>query len=215
MPPNLAALLRLMLVTDDVLLEGHDLSEVARAAVNGGVTSLQLRLKRSSPRELVLMARRLIGTLDVPVLVNDRLDVALAAGAAGVHLGQDDVPVSLARAMAPPGFLIGASVGTLQEISAGQGADYWGVGPLRASQTKLEAGSAIGVEGFRSIVEGSAGIPCIAIGGVLPDDVPRILAVGGAGVAVVSGILARPDVQQASRQYAESYRRLRSTINGK
>ena len=215
MPPNLAALLRLMLVTDDVLLEGHDLTEVVRAAVNGGVTSVQLRLKRSSPRELVQTARRLIETLDVPVLVNDRFDVALAAGAAGVHLGQDDVPVSLAREMAPPGFVIGASVGTLQEVATGVGADYWGVGPLRASSTKPDAGSAIGLEGFRSIVQGSAGIPCIAIGGVLPDDVPRILAAGGAGVAVVSGILARPDTEPASREYAEGYRRFRSTINGR
>jgi len=215
MPPNLAAMLRLMLVTDDALLEGRDILEVARAAVHGGVTSLQLRLKRVPPRELVQTARRLIECLDVPVLVNDRFDVAIAAGATGVHLGPDDVPVSLARQLAPPGFVIGASVGTLPEVTAGQGADYWGVGPLRGSSTKPDAGSAIGLEGFGSIVGHSTGIPCIAIGGVLPDDVARVLATGGAGVAVVSGILARTDVLQASREYAEGYRRFKSTISGR
>ncbi|HLB55464.1 MAG TPA: thiamine phosphate synthase, partial [Gemmatimonadales bacterium] len=95
MNPNLAALLRLMLVTDDALLRGRDLLALCRDAVRGGVTCVELRLKHASPRELLELTRSLIGGLDVPVLVNDRLDVALAAGAAGVHLGLDDLPVSL------------------------------------------------------------------------------------------------------------------------
>src|SRR5262249_51152978 len=103
--------LPLMLVTDEALLAGRDLVATCLAAVRGGATSVQLRMKRASPRELVARARDLVAALDVPVLVNDRLDVALAAQAAGVHLGPDDLPVALARRMVPRGFVIGASVG--------------------------------------------------------------------------------------------------------
>ncbi|HSE51790.1 MAG TPA: thiamine phosphate synthase, partial [Gemmatimonadales bacterium] len=108
MASNVARALRLMLVSDDRLVPAEALVEACRAAVRGGVTSVQLRLKRLGPRQLVTLARELVAALPVPVLVNDRLDVALAAGAAGVHLGPDDLPVALARRVAPPGFLIGA-----------------------------------------------------------------------------------------------------------
>jgi thiamine-phosphate pyrophosphorylase len=208
-------MLQLMLVTDDTLLAGRDVAEVARAAVRGGVTCVQLRLKRASPRELHQLARRLIAELAIPVLVNDRLDVALAAGAAGVHLGPDDVPVELARRIAPPGFVIGASVGTESEVPRGQGASYWGVGPWRVTSTKPDAGSAIGAEGFGTIVGRAGPMPCVAIGGILPEDIPQVLARGGTGVAVISGILGADDVETAARQYAGSYRRFRSTIRGK
>jgi thiamine-phosphate pyrophosphorylase len=190
-----------MLVTDDARLEGPDLLDLARRAVQGGITCLQLRLKRANPAELVELARTLVATLPVPVLVNDRLDVALAAGAAGVHLGPDDLPVSLARRIVPPGFLIGASVGTRSEVAGGQGADYWGVGPLRVSRTKPDAGTPLGIPGFRAIVEEAGGTPCLAIGGVLPEDVSPVLAAGGAGVAVIAGILGAPDVEEAARAY--------------
>ena len=204
-----------MLVTDDVLLGGRDVLEVALAAARGGVTSVELRLKQPSSRELVEIARRLIAEVPIPVIVNDRLDVALAAGAAGVHLGPEDLPVSLARTIVPPGFLIGASVGTLEEVPLGQGADYWGVGPLRVTNTKADAGAAIGISGLEAMVSRSAGVPCVAIGSIRPEDVPAVLAAGGVGVAVASGILSRPDVQRAAREYAESYLRFRSTTRGK
>lgn len=202
MAPNLAAQLRLLLVTDDTLVAGRDLVEVALAAVRGGVSAVELRLKRAGPRELVAGARALVAALAVPVLVNDRLDVALAAGAAGVHLGPDDLPVELARRMVPPGFLVGASVGTPEEILAGQGADYWGVGPWRVTATKPDAGAPLGLEGFRRMVSAAGGIPCIAIGGVSPEDVEQVRQAGGIGVAVSSGILAVPDVEAAAARYA-------------
>jgi thiamine-phosphate pyrophosphorylase len=204
MDRNVAALVRLMLVTDDRLLAGRDLLEVCRSAVRGGVTSVQLRLKEASPRELLLAARRLVGALTVPVLVNDRLDVALAAGAAGVHLGPDDLPVRLARDAAPPGFLIGASVGSVGEASNGAGADYWGVGPWRVTATKADAGEALDEESLRRIRDAAGLIPWVAIGGVRPEDLPAIRAAGAAGVAVVSGIVGVPDVEQAARRYRES-----------
>ena len=202
MPPNLAAPFRLMLVTDDAFLVDRDLVAVCRAAVQGGVSSVELRLKRVSARELVGQARALIAALEVPVLVNDRLDVALAAGAAGVHLGPDDLPVELARRAAPSGFLIGASVGQAGEVEGGRGADYWGVGPWRETFTKPDAGAAIGPEGFRAVVAAAGNIPCVAIGGILPGDVDRVRRAGGAGVAVTSGILAEQDVERAARRYA-------------
>jgi thiamine-phosphate pyrophosphorylase len=190
-----------MLVTDDELLQGRDLLELVRAAERGGITSVQLRLKRASAGELAALTRALVAGLRVPVLVNDRPDVALAAGAAGVHLGSDDLPVALVRRIAPPGFIIGASVGSEAEAAHARQADYWGIGPWRASPTKRDAGAALGANGFAALVRRAEGRPCIAIGAVRPEDVPAVRAAGGAGVAVVSGILGEADVAAAARRY--------------
>ena len=198
---NVASLLRLMLVTDDRLLQGRHLLQLATAAQRGGITSLQVRLKQKSPRELVELVRALVTGLDIPVLVNDRPDVAIAAGAAGVHLGPDDVPVNLARTIGPPDFIIGASVGTESEAPLAAEADYWGVGPWRETTTKGDAGSALNPEGFRQIVALARDKPCIAIGGIRPVDVGPVLSLGGAGVAVVSGILEAGDTEAAAREY--------------
>jgi thiamine-phosphate pyrophosphorylase len=190
-----------MLVTDDALIAARDLPALARAAERGGVTAVQLRLKRASARELAEAARALVATLRVPLLVNDRLDVALAAGAAGVHLGPDDLPVALAGRLTPPGFVVGASVGTAEEAAAARDADYWGVGPWRGTGTKPDAGAPLGPEGFGRIVSLAGRIPCIAIGGIRPEDVGPVRGAGGAGVAVVSGILAAEDVEARAREY--------------
>lgn len=191
-----------MAVTDDALVAGRDLVALARAAELGGATTLQLRLKSASPRALADAARALVAAVAVPVLVNDRPDVALAAGAAGVHLGPDDLPVPLARKIAPAGFIIGASVGTESEAAGAAGADYWGVGPWRTTSTKADAGAALGPDGFRRIVALAGGRPCIAIGGVRPADMPAILASGAAGIAAASGIFGAEDVERAARAYA-------------
>jgi thiamine-phosphate pyrophosphorylase len=201
MADNVAALLRLMLVTDDRLLGGRDLAGLAVAAQRGGITALQLRLKQSGARELAELVRVLMRTVTIPVLVNDRSDVAIAAGASGVHLGPDDVPVQLVRRIAPPGFLIGASVGSEAEASAAGAADYWGIGPWRDTATKRDSGRGLGPEGFRRLMALGEGRPCIAIGGVVPEDIPAVLAAGGHGVAVVSGILGAKDIESAAREY--------------
>jgi thiamine-phosphate pyrophosphorylase len=211
MAHNVAALIRLMLVTDDALLEGRDPVALARAAERGGVTSVQLRLKHATARRQVTVARALVEALRIPVLVNDRPDVALAAGAAGVHVGPDDLPVPLVRRIVPPGFIIGASVGSEAEAAAAGGADYWGIGPWAASGTKADAGEPLAPGAFRRLVALSGGIPCIAVGGVEPNDVDRVAAAGGAGVAVAAGILAGADVESAARRYATQSFRSRRT----
>jgi thiamine-phosphate pyrophosphorylase len=202
MARNLAETLRLVLVTDDRLLSGRDPVGVCTAAVRGGVTAVELRLKHASPRELVSLARRLISVSAVPILINDRLDVALAAGAAGVHLGIDDLPVSVARRAAPEGFVIGASVGSDGEVENGLGADYWGIGPWRETGTKGDAGPSLGAGGFAGLAARSGDIPCVAIGGIRPEDVPDVIRAGGVGVAVASGVLRGPDVEENAWAYA-------------
>jgi thiamine-phosphate pyrophosphorylase len=196
-----------MLVTDDRLMAGRDLIVLARAAESAGATSVQLRLKQATAREQVTLARALVAALRIPVLVNDRPDIALAAGAAGVHLGPDDLPVHLARAVAPPGFIVGASVGSDAEAAAAAGADYWGIGPWRLTTTKADAGAGLGPQGFARLVRLAAGRPCLAIGGVRPDDVPAVHAAGGAGVAVISGILATNDIQTSTLAYSTALER--------
>jgi thiamine-phosphate pyrophosphorylase len=194
-----------MLVTDDRLVEGRDLVALALAAERGGATSVQLRLKLASPREQAERARALVAALRIAVLVNDRPDIALAAGAAGVHLGAGDLPVALARRVVPPGFIVGASVGSPEEADTAAEADYWGIGPWGGTGTKADAGPPLGTEGFRRLLELAGGRPCIAIGSVQPRDVARLAAEGGAGVAVASGILGGSDVEEATRRYAAAW----------
>jgi thiamine-phosphate pyrophosphorylase len=197
-----------MLVTDDRLIEGRDLLSLALAAERGGVTSVQVRLKEATARELAEAVRGLVQALRIPVIVNDRPDVALATGAAGVHLGPEDVALELVRRIAPPGFLIGASVGSEAEAVAAGPADYWGIGPWRATGTKADAGPALGPDGFTRLVRLAGTTPAIAIGGVIPDDVPLVVRNGGKGVAVVSGILDTADVEAAARRYVDAGQRV-------
>jgi thiamine-phosphate pyrophosphorylase len=207
MGDNLAQLVRLMLVTDDRLLRGRDLISLAQAAERGGATSVQLRLKQATARELAQLVRGLVQALRIPVLVNDRPDVAIAGGAAGAHLGPDDMPVDLARRIAPPGFVVGASVGSETEAASAGAADYWGIGPWRTTPTKENAGIGLGADGFSRLLQLAGGKPALAIGGVTPVDVPLVLRAGGKGVAVVSGILGAEDVEGAARRYAEAGKR--------
>jgi thiamine-phosphate pyrophosphorylase len=197
-----------MLVTDDNMVGGRDLVLLAQAAERGGVTSVQLRLKQATARELSQLVRALVQTIGIPVLVNDRPDIALAAGATGAHLGPDDMPIGLARRIVPPGFVLGASVGSETEAATAGGADYWGIGPWRATPTKADAGIGLGVDGFSRLLRLAGGKPAIAVGGVAPEDVPVVLRSGGKGVAVVSGILGADDVEAAARKYATAGKRV-------
>ncbi|MEP6591863.1 MAG: thiamine phosphate synthase, partial [Gemmatimonadota bacterium] len=201
MRENLAHALRLLLVTDDIALAGRDPVTTCLAAEAGGVTAVQLRLKRAGDQELASLARELLRRLSVPLFLNDRIDVALAVGAAGVHLGPDDLSPALARRIAPAGFVIGASVGSAAEVARGAAADYWGIGPLHDTATKADAGVALGWEGATALRRLGGERPCVIIGAVTPDDVPLATAAGFAGVAVVTGILGARDVGEAASRY--------------
>jgi len=203
-PEALAGILRLVVVTDEALLEDRDWVAVCRQATAGGATAIQVRHTSASARELAALTNAIADAVTVPVFVNDRLDVALAVGAAGVHLGVDDVPVRLAREIAPSGFLIGASVGCDAEVAGGEAADYWGIGPLGGTTTKPDAGPAIGLDGLSALIAQSGGRPCVAIGGVRPEDVSPCRAAGAAGVAVVSGIIGADDIRAAAARYASA-----------
>ncbi|MFI5234249.1 MAG: thiamine phosphate synthase, partial [Gemmatimonadales bacterium] len=144
MAPNLSSTLRLLLIADQGLFRGRDPVALAKAAVAGGVTAVQLRWKEGPARDQVTLARRLREALSVPVFVNDRPDIALVAGCAGVHLGADDLPLALTRRLAGSRLIIGASVGDLTEAAKAAGTDYAGIGPWRETGTKADAGNALG-----------------------------------------------------------------------
>ena len=195
------AILRLVAITDDALERRAHLIERTAAAVRGGATCVQLRLKNATPREVVDIARALIAAVSVPVIVNDRADIALAAGAAGVHVGEADLPVVAIRRFAPSGFVIGASLGGDQELENAKDADYVGIGPLFSSGSKHDAGHAIGIDGFKRLAA-LCDLPAIAIGGITPERVPQIMEAGAAGVAAINAIFKGADPEAATRLLA-------------
>jgi thiamine-phosphate pyrophosphorylase len=194
-------ILRLVAITDDAEAQHSTLVDRVAAAVRGGATSIQVRLKHASPREVVEIARAIVGKVSVPVIVNDRADIALAAGAAGVHVGEADLPVSAIRRFAPADFIIGASLGGDAELANAKDADYVGIGPLFSSDSKDDAGKAIGIEGFRTLAALS-GRPAIAVGGLSAERAAQVMAAGGAGVAVINAIFSADDPESAARSIA-------------
>lgn len=191
-----------MVLTDPGLLAGREAVEVCRAAVRGGATLIQVREKAAPPRDLLAMTRALVAALPVPVLVNDRVDVALAAGAAGAHLGQDDVPVPAVRPHLPAGFLLGTSVGSAAEAAraASWPVDYWSVGPCYPTANKPDAGPPLGPAGFAGLARlAPPGLPVVAIGGIGPPQAAELVAAGAAGVAVIGAVLGASDPERAAR----------------
>jgi thiamine-phosphate pyrophosphorylase len=194
-------ILRLVAITDDAEDRRSTLVERVSAAVRGGATSVQVRLKRATPREVVEITKAIVSRVPVPVIVNDRADIALAAGAAGVHVGEADLPVSAIRRFAPANFIIGASLGGDAELANAKEADYVGIGPIFSTDSKDDAGKAIGIEGFRKLA-GLAGRPAVAVGGVSADGAAQVIAAGGVGVAVITAIFRADDPEQAARSIA-------------
>ena len=194
-----ARALRLVAITDD-LRDGVDgLRARAERAVNGGATMIQLRLKDADARTLVEVAKALVRALPrVPVIVNDRLDVALVAGAAGVHVGPDDLPAAAVRRLVPEGFVVGASVGSDAEIVLARGADYVGIGPLYETASKPDAGRAIGPVAFARLAK-ACRIPAVAIGGIDASNAGAAMRAGAAGVAVIRAVFGAPDPEGAAR----------------
>jgi thiamine-phosphate diphosphorylase len=201
----LADQLRLMVITDSALLKGRDPVAVCRQAVaaGGGATMIQVRWKDGAPADVLQLTRALVAALPVPVLVNDRVDIALAAGAAGAHLGWDDPPLAALRPVVPPDFLLGISVGSPAEAARLDvaAADYWSVGPCFATPTKSDAGPPLGPEGFAALARlAPEGIPVIGIGGITAANAPLIMRSGAVGVAVIGAVLAASDPEAAARE---------------
>lgn len=194
-------ILRLVAITDDAEDQRPTLVDRVAAAVRGGATSVQVRLKHATPREVVEIAKAIVTKVPVPVIVNDRADIALAAGAAGVHVGEADLPVSAIRRFAPANFIIGASLGGNAELVNAKEADYVGIGPLFATDSKGDAGKAIGIDGFRKLAELS-GRPAVAVGGLGADSAAQVMAAGAAGLAVVNAIFRADDPESAARSLA-------------
>ncbi|HEU4586666.1 MAG TPA: thiamine phosphate synthase [Gemmatimonadaceae bacterium] len=193
--------LKLIAITDELRDDRDALIARTAGAVRGGATMIQLRLKDENPRTIVEVARALLATIprSVPLLINDRLDVALAAGAAGVHLGADDLPVAAARRIAPAGFVIGASVGCDAEVPGSRGADYVGIGPLFATSSKADAGAAIGAAEFARLAALCA-LPAVAIGGIDASNARAAIDAGARGVASISAIFGARDPEAAARE---------------
>jgi thiamine-phosphate pyrophosphorylase len=195
-----AGTLRLVAITDDVRDGASGLIARALAAVRGGATMIQLRLKDADARSLVEVARALAVALPagVPLVVNDRLDVALVASAAGVHVGPDDLPAAAVRRLVPRGFIVGASVGSDAEVILAQGADYVGIGPLYDTSSKADAGRAIGPVAFSRLAR-ACRVPAVAIGGIDARNAAAAMIAGAAGVAVIRAVMGARDPEAAAR----------------
>lgn len=194
----------LYVITDEEIAGGLPHAEIARRAIAGGADVIQLRDKECGCPELNRIGRTLreitrgTGTL---FIINDRLDVALACGADGVHLGQDDIGVSVARQIAPPGFIIGISVGTVDEAvrAEREGVDYLALSPVFSTASKNDAGPGRGLGVLRDIHR-NVTVPVIAIGGINRDNVCEVITAGADGVAVISVVVGDPDITAAARE---------------
>lgn len=194
----------LYLVTDRALARGRATAEIVREAVAAGVTCVQLREKNGGTRKFLDEARMVQAALrgtGVPLLVNDRVDVALAVGAGGVHLGQRDMPIADARRLGPPGWIIGVSAECVEDaIRAEQeGADYIGVSPVFATPTKTDTARPLGLEGLRQM-RAAVKIPLVAIGGIHVRNAREVIRAGADGLAVVSAIVSADSPREAAGQ---------------
>lgn len=194
----------LYVITDEVIAGGRSHAGIAQQAVLGGADIIQLRDKSMSCRELVVVGREIVGITrkaGAVFLVNDRMDVAIACGADGVHLGQDDMRVSNARQLAPPGFIIGVSVGTVGEAEEAEqeGADYVALSPTFSTASKSNAGPGYGLDRLREIRR-AVSLPIIAIGGISRQNVQGVIAAGADGIAVISAVVASRDITGAARE---------------
>jgi thiamine-phosphate pyrophosphorylase len=194
------------LVTEDALAAAGGTPSVVEAAIAGGVDMVQLREKERTARERYSIGREvraICAAAGVPMIVNDRIDLAMALEADGVHLGADDVPVTVARELLGPDAIVGRSVdgADAAAAAAADGADYVGVGAVYETQTKAvsDAQQAVGPDRIAAIATQVA-IPIVGIGGITPDSAGAVIDAGAAGVAVVSAIMADPDPQAATRR---------------
>ncbi len=196
------------LVTDRRTRPGRTILDVVRAAVQGGAGAVQLREKDGPARETVELGRAVLEITrpaGIPLIVNDRVDLALVLDAEGVHVGQNDLPAPEVRRLIGPDRWLGVSVTTIEQTrkALADGADYLGAGDVFGTASKSDAGEPIGLDGLREIVA-LAHVPVVAIGGVTLGNTPSVIRTGAAGVAVISAVFGADDPEQATRSLLEA-----------
>lgn len=199
---DLKSALKLYLITDRRFLKGRSLTESVEAAILGGVTIVQVREKDVSSRQFYDIAASVKQVTDyykVPLIINDRIDIAQAVDAAGVHLGQSDLHMLDARRILGPGKIIGISAGNILEAAEAErnGADYLGIGAVYPTGSKNDA-DIVGLEGLRDVAS-SVAIPSVAIGGINSSNVREIFGAGVDGISVISAILDKEDIRKAAQ----------------
>ena len=202
----------LYLVTSQALSAGRSTEEIVKAAISGGVRLIQLREKAMPARDFLSLAKRvraLTARSDALLIINDRLDIALASGADGVHFGQDDLSITDARRIAP-GLIVGASTHSVREARRAQkeGASYINIGPLFPTQTKAWGREFLGIRGLRRILP-SVRIPFTVMGGIKPDHIPTLAKAGVRTIAVVTAVTLAPAPAEAARALREQILSLR------
>src|SRR2546421_8003758 len=201
-PGELASRVGLHVLTDREWSRGRDMLSVAAAALDGGATVIQLRDKTASTRVLIgegLALRALTRERGALLIVNDRIDVALAVEADGAHVGQDDMPAGLARQLLGPDRILGVSAANMEEAeeAVAGGADYLGVGPIFPSLGKADSGPATGVHLLTGLAERFA-TPLVAIGGITAENATEVVRAGACGVAVITAVVYAEDITAAS-----------------
>ena len=194
---------RLHVLTDVVLQTRFSHTELARRAIRGGADTIQLRQKTGSTRDMIKVAlemKTVCTEAEATFIVNDRVDVAVAASADGVHVGQDDLPIPLAKRLVGDPCIVGGSASTLQEAHqcVTEGADYIGFGPVFSTQSKENAGPASGLSLLACIVQ-SVPIPVIAIGGINHTNLQAVMKTGVYGIAVISAVCCHDKPEEATR----------------
>ncbi len=200
---------KLHVITDVVFQDRFSHRTLARMAVAGGADTIQFRQKEGSTRALIETAMAMKNACgDVPLIVNDRVDVAIAAQADGVHLGQSDFPIEKARHLLGENAVIGGTAKTLAQARQcmAQGADYIGFGPIYATGSKADAGIAKGLDGLREMVNGVK-IPIIAIGGITRETAGEVIRAGAHGIAVISAVCCQIDPTEATQRLMDQIRK--------
>lgn len=194
----------LYLVTDRNIVGSRDFLQAVEQAIKGGVTLVQLREKDISSLDFYHLAakmKEITHAWHVPFIINDRLDIALAVDADGLHIGQDDLPLTAARSLLGPGKILGYSVSTVEEAIYGEknGADYLGAGTVFPTGSKADTGEPIGLRGLQKIKQ-NVSVPVVGIGGIGVSNLQEVKATGIDGVSLISAILGNNDIEESSRQ---------------
>jgi thiamine-phosphate pyrophosphorylase len=208
--------LSLYLVTDSRNTSDEEFDRIVESAVQGGVTLVQLREKTCSSRkfyEKALRLKRILSCYQVPLIINDRLDIALAVDAEGLHIGQSDLPYSVARKLLGPDKIIGLSVETLEDVKLANSLDidYIGVSPVFSTPTKTDTAAAVGLDGSAAINQLSVH-PSVGIGGINKENVASVIESGCAGVSLVSAIMSAVNPASAASELKEIILKLKRIL---